>query len=178
MKTSFLAILLFCSVAASAQGIKTSEYDSITKTRHIETTAKWVNKGLGGGFAIALKLQDNALLVELSVFPAFEGLMSAGDPLMFQLDNDSMIVAQAKGTQLRSKNYKVPYEYYITLKDIKTLRQLPTKAVRFYSAGGYKDNKIAVQDQKDIQKVCEVFLQEYEKKAGANNSASGKTAAH
>ncbi len=171
MKSNFLALLLFCGSAAFSQTIKLSETDTASNVRHIETGPKWVNKGLGNGFAFGLRSADSVVFVQLSIFPTYNGLIAGTNPLVFTLENDSLVVAQSSRMQLRSNNYKVPYEYSISLQDLKMLSRLATKSVSFYGAGGsYRDNKIASPNQWDIQQVCLAFLREFEKKDSTKNN--------
>lgn len=179
MKSNFLALLLLFSVAAYSQTIKLSETDTAANVRRIETSSKWVNKGLGSGFAFGLRSADSAVFVQLSIFPVYNGIIAGNDPLVFTLENDSLVVAQSSRMQLRSKNYKIPYEYSITLEDVKTLSRFATKSVSFYGAGGtYQDNKIMAADQQDIQQVCLAFLKEFRKKQNARSSAGDATVVH
>ena len=172
MKVPFLLVLLLCCTAPFSQpAIKISETDTASKLRRIETNSKWVNKGLGNGFAIGLRSEGPSIFVQLYIFPVYNGLIAEDDPLLFTLENDTTISALSNKMQLRARDYRKPYEYIISLAEVKTLSRFATKMVSFYSAGGNaRENKIAPQDQKDIQQVCLSFLKEYEKKPQGTTS--------
>jgi hypothetical protein len=169
MKTGFAMLLAASSLAASAQdGTLSAAYKGISG-QLIKVEPKWVNKDLGSGFAFGLRSSDSSIFVQLLIFPAFNGFMNADDPLVFTLANDSAVVASSRGMQLRSRNYREPYEYQISLEDVRKLQQIPAIGLRIYSAGSYKDNVINGAARLDIQEVCAAFLQAYERRQSAIN---------
>jgi hypothetical protein len=172
MKPFILSVLLMCGLTISAQRIKISEFDTETNTRRIGTSAQYLTKGLGNDFALALRSEDTTVYMQLSFLSNCEGLVAADNALVFQLENNSIIVVHSKGLQVRLDNYTAPYEYHISLQEVKMLQQSTIKSISFYEAGGqYKTKLIAVNNKGNLQQLCNVFLNEYEKTPVADNTA-------
>jgi hypothetical protein len=172
MKRILVLILLSTvSLTLSSQKIIESGFDKFLKKNRIETNAIILDMKLSTVLTMSIRSIDSDILVKFSGRGYPISIIGDQEKIILLLDNDSTIELKSKGVQTYDRNGGANgldkvfhYEYRTNENVIERLSVSKLSGVRIYFLENYSDIDIKTKKSELVNKLCNVFLQEYKKK--------------
>lgn len=160
-----IILLLLLPMLSFSQKIKVSEKDKFNKQYRIETNKVILKMGMTQGLSMSIRSVDTSILIGLQGYSIVSGGVNTDSKTIFLLSDESTLTIYSKDLQFTNGGAgKMEFEYKATLDIIEKLATAKVVSIRFHGSSTYTDIEIKDTNSKNINRLCSVFLKEYNSK--------------